>query len=448
MRSPARLFAAALIAAMTAIAVVALVADLVRAHPHRPQAAGVAAGFAQRSIPGLAALSSDRTARRSSASDAVSADPADAAESPAAGAYDPAASAYDPASAAAEQAGSSAAATAPATGTTTAPATKPGTVPPPATHAAAVPAVKRPAKAKRTHPTRRQLRAAAVRRGKRPGEVTRSHYLRHLTGGPADEAMMWALGRRDARQNTGRQQHVVLLDIGGQLRHGVLLSTTPHFVSYGGLARAVIAYVRGYHSAQRRGAPVTVAIGTNNDLETTAHSGRVWARQVVQPVHRVARHYRGVAVAGASDIEPGFRVGPRGTEAWVRGFLHATRAPLIFNGSADGCSPVFPFSRCAHGWTANDLAWVAGAASPRRISALPQVYNYTMADQWAMISLTAVRNGHRALRFHGPLTENAACRGEKNCPTMGSLQAWQALRNSLSLLGPVSLPARTDLDVH
>jgi hypothetical protein len=287
-----------------------------------------------------------------------------------------------------------------------------------------------------------------VRRGKRPGEVTRSHYLRHLTGGPWDEIMMRALGRRDARQNAGRQQHVVLLDIGGQVGHGVLLSTTPRYVSYRGLTRAVIAYVRGYHSAQRRGAPVTVAIGTNNDLQTSARTGRIWARQVVQPVHRAARHYRGFAIAGASDIEPGFRVGPRGTRAWVRGFLHATKAPLIFNGSADGCSPIFPRSRCGHGWTARDLAWVAGAAAPRRISALPQVYNYTMADQWAMISLTAVRDGHRALRFHGPLTENAACRGEKHCPTMGSLRAWQALRNSLSRLGPVSLPARTDLDVY
>jgi hypothetical protein len=312
----------------------------------------------------------------------------------------------------------------------------------------ATPDVRRANKTEKARPTRRQLRAAAVRQGKRPGEVTRSHYLRHLTGGPEDAVAMRALGRRDARENTSRQQHVVLLDIGGQLRHGVLLSTTPHYVSYRGLARAVLAYVRGYHSAQRRGAPVTVAIGTNTDLQTSARTGRMWARRVVQPVHRVARHYPGITVAGATDIEPGFRVGPHGSRAWVRGFLRATKAPLIFNGSADGCSPIFPGSRCAHGWTARDLAWVAGTAAPHRISALPQVYNYTMADQWAMISLTTMRDGHRALRFHGPLTENAACRGEKNCPTMGSLRAWQALRDSLRLLGPVSLPARTDLDVH
>lgn len=445
MRSPARLFAAAVIAAMMAIALVALVADLVRDHPHRQQvAAGVEARFAQRSIPGLGALPAGASGRPTASPDAVSADPADAAESPAMEPFTAAGAATAPATTSGSAAG-----TGTGTGTTSGPATADR---PPAPTAAkpakAAPAVKHRARTRTARPTRRQLLADAVRRGKRPGEVTRSHYLRHLTGGPGDGAMMRALGRRDASQNTGRQQHVVLLDIGGQLGHGVLLSTTPHFVSYSGLSRAVIAYVRGYHSAQRRGAPVTVAIGTNNDLQTSARTGRIWARQVVQPVHRAARHYRGIVVAGASDIEPGFRVGPRGTQAWVRGFLRATRTPLIFNGSADGCSPASPFSRCAHGWTAGDLAWVAGAAAPRRISALPQVYNYTMADQWAMISLTAVRDGHRALRFHGPLTENAACRGEKNCPTMGSLRAWRALRNSLSLLGPVSLPARTDLDVR
>ena len=429
MRHPARLFAAAVITAMMAIAVVALVADLVRSHPHRHHVAEPAGTqFAQRSIPGLAGAGTTTVAP--TAND-VAAHPADAAESPAAGS---------------SAAGVPGTPTGQASSGATHPASGP-TSPAGSASAAAERGSSAP-KARKVLPTHRQLVAAAVRQGKLPGEVTRSHYLRHLTGGPGDAVAMRALGRRDAQQNTGRQQHIVLLDIGGQLRNGVLLSTTPRYITYSALSRAVIAYVQGYHSAQHKGAPVTVAIGTNNDLQTSAWTGRVWARQVVQPVHRVARHYAGITVAGATDIEPGFRVGPGGSRAWVSGFLHATKASLIFNGSADGCSPVQPGSRCAHGWTARDLAWVAGAASPRRISALPQVYNYTMADQWAMISLTARHDGNGALHFHGPLTENAACRGEKNCPTMGSLAAWQALRNSLSLLGPVSLPARTDLDVH
>jgi hypothetical protein len=429
MRHPARLFAAAVITAMMAIAVVALVADLARSHPHRqPVAEPAGTQFALRSIPGLSGAGA---ANGTPAGNDVAAHPAGAAQSPATGT-----SSAVPSGAPTGQA-SSAATHPPAQPTSTA--------------GSASAAAKRGTSAPGTRqvlPTHRQLVAAAVRQGKLPGEVSRSHYLRHLTGGPADAVAMRALGRRDAQQNSGRQQHIVLLDIGGQLRNGVVLSTTPRYITYTALSRAVIAYVQGYHSAQHRDAPVTVAVGTNNDLQTSASTGWLWARQVVQPAHRVARHYQGITVAGATDIEPGFRVGPGGSRAWVSGFLHATKAPLIFNGSADGCSPVQPGSRCAHGWTARDLAWVAGAASPRRISALPQVYNYTMADQWAMISLTALRDGNRALRFHGPLTENAACRGEKNCPTMGSLAAWQALRNSLSLLGPVSLPARTDLDVH
>jgi hypothetical protein len=94
---------------------------------------------------------------------------------------------------------------------------------------------------------------------------------------------------------------------------------------------------------------------------------------------------------------------------------------------------------------------MAGTAAPKRITALPQVYNPTMAGQWAMISLTAVRHGHPPLRFHGPLTENAACRGHKHCPTMNSGAAWRALWNSLRLspaTTPKMLPSRSDLDVH
>lgn len=311
--------------------------------------------------------------------------------------------------------------------------------------AAAKAKAKTKTKAKAKKPTKRAIRPFGT------GSVTRSHYLRHLVDGPADLPRMRALGARDARHNRSGQPHVVLLDIGGQTGGGVLLSTTTRWVSYPGLANAVIAYAQGYHANQRANAPVTIAIGTNNDLAVSYDTGRQWAQQVVQPVANATKRYAKLRIAGANDIEPGFRAGPGRTQQWMRGFLSATPAPLVFNGSADGCSPTYPDSRCQHGWTARDLAWMAGVAAPKRITALPQIYNTTMAQQWAMISLTAAQDGSGALHFHGPLTENGACRGKKHCPTMNSGAAWRALWDSLRIspaIAPKMLPTRSDLDVH
>jgi hypothetical protein len=278
----------------------------------------------------------------------------------------------------------------------------------------------------------------------------RGHYLRSLVGRPRDLRAMRRLGAADARRNPPGMGHLVLLDIGGQARHGVFLSATRKFIGYRALVRAARAYVAGYHSRQRRRAPVTIALGTNNDLYTSRHAGWLWARRVVNPVRATARRYRNIIIAGADDIEPGFRAGPRRTRAWLRGFLHSTRARFVFNGSADGCSPTRARARCNHGWNARVLAVLAGAAAPKRILALPQIYNPTMAAQWAQISRTARRDfGHR-LRILGPLTEQAACGRDPSCPSMPSRRAWLLLHFHLrrARLHPGSLPVQVDLDVR
>ena len=261
---------------------------------------------------------------------------------------------------------------------------------------------------------------------------------------------MYALGARDAARNPGGQQHLVLLDIGGQIRNGVMLSATRKRISYAALRQAMFAYVDGYHSRRRSNAPVTIAIGTNNDLLVTAGSGRDWARRVVDPVRQRAARYAEMTIAGANDIEPGFRAGFGATQAWLRGYLANTSAPFVFNGSADGCSWSKPRSRCGGGWTASQLAWFAGVARPDRIIALPQVYNTQMAGQWAFISRTAALMGHRPLRIVGPLTENAACGRDPSCPTMPSAHAWAALRARFKAAHApaTSMPIRVDLDVH
>jgi hypothetical protein len=195
---------------------------------------------------------------------------------------------------------------------------------------------------------------------------------------------------------------------------------------------------------------VTIAIGTNNDLLTTQTTGKIWAWNVVNPVYRYARRFPGITIAGASDIEPGFAASAWRSRIWVVGFLQATALPLIFNGSADGCSWTRPYSRCGNGWTAQDLAFVAGAWTSR-ITVLPQIYNTHMVGQWLQIAITALRDGGHRLRFWGPLTENGACGRDPSCPTMPGVAAWSSLWSGLhryGFLAPVELPTRTDLDVR
>lgn len=317
--------------------------------------------------------------------------------------------------------------------------------------ATSLPAKRKPAGANRAPAKARPKHQQPVIPPRRaPGPASRSHYLRTLTGGLADTWRMYTLGRTDAAQHASGTHHVVLLDIGGQVSNGVHLSTTRTFISYPALRRAVVAYVMGYHSAQRANAPVVIGVGTNNDLVTSFWAGWLWGREVVDKIIRATRGFPNIQIVGADDIEPTFLAGPRNSRSWVTGYLHGTSAPLINNGSADGCSWTRTHSRCNNGWNARDLAFVSGAWSPR-ITVLPQIYNTRMAGQWAQVSLTAARDGGRPLRFWGPLTENAACAGDRNCPTMPSVPAWNALWRSLHgnwRTAPHSLPTRTDLDVR
>jgi hypothetical protein len=172
---------------------------------------------------------------------------------------------------------------------------------------------------------------------------------------------------------------------------------------------------------------------------------------VVDPLRTHATRYGGFQIDGASDIEPGFANGPVPSRQWERAYLSATSAPLIYNGSADGCSTRNARALCAGGWRATDVASVAGASAPGRISVLPQIYNNVQAKQWALISHASVNLSRHRLNFAGVLTENAACGRDANCPTMPLRWAQRALFNALHA-DPITRvqhwPAGTDLDVR
>jgi hypothetical protein len=259
-------------------------------------------------------------------------------------------------------------------------------------------------------------------------------------------------GYADAQANPSGHRYLILLDIGGQDQYdgGVVLSATTRFVSYADLERDLQAYASGYHSGQRPDAPVVIAAGTNNDMDVSSSSGQTWASSIVGPLRRYASKYAGMRIAGADDMEPGFRATYAQTSAWLSGYLSATKAPFVFNGSADGCWWTAPNGRCNNGWNMVGLYHLAAGAAPTRILNLPQVYNTTMAAQWKYISITGIVNGQPRIRFGGPLTEWTACEQAGGCGSLTGHSAWKTLWNDLqsdARLKIGSLPYSTDLRI-
>jgi hypothetical protein len=286
-----------------------------------------------------------------------------------------------------------------------------------------------------------------------PAPVSTSRYIRNIYGASStDQATLRSEGATDAYYNPSGHGYLILLDIGGQDQYdgGVVLSATTRFVSYGDLVTDLKAYVDGYHSQQKPSAPITIAIGTNNDMDVSGTSGKSWATSVVNPVASYAKKYTGITIAGANDIEPGFRATYSATKSWLSGYLSATTAPFVFNGSADGCSWTTTNTGCNNGWTMSGLYYLAAGAAPIRMLNLPQIYNTTMAAQWKYISLTGVAVGSPRINFGGTLTEWTACDQTNSCGSLTGHTAWTTLWNNLqsdARLKVASLPYSTDLRI-
>jgi hypothetical protein len=286
-----------------------------------------------------------------------------------------------------------------------------------------------------------------------PAPVSTSRYIRNVRGASSTEqATLRSEGKADAIANPSGHGYLILLDIGGQDQYdgGVVLSATTRFITYGNLVTDIKAYIDGYHSGQRASAPITIAIGTNNDMDVTSAAGKAWATQVVNPLVSYASKYTGMTIAGANDIEPGFRASYSATKNWLTGYLSATSAPFVFNGSADGCSWSQTSRGCNNGWNMSGLYYLAAGAAPIRMLNLPQIYNTTMAAQWKYISLTGIAQNQPRINFAGTLTEWTACDQSNSCGSLTGHTAWSTLWSNLqsdSRLKVGSLPYSTDLRI-
>ncbi|SDI94076.1 D-mannose binding lectin [Frankineae bacterium MT45] len=294
------------------------------------------------------------------------------------------------------------------------------------------------------------LSNAAVQTTVPPTSVSR--YVRNVTGASSDVTYWYARGATDAAANASGHQYVSLLDIGAQTTTGVLLSAIAAYVSYPKLVLAMNAYVDGYASKRKANAPVVIALGTNNDSTSlSATIGRLWSRQVVNPVAVHAAGISGITIAGANDIEPGFRGSPSSTKAWLSGYLASTGQPFVFNGSADGCSWTVAVSHCNNGWTSMDLYQLSTGMAPGQMLSLPQIYNSTMPKQWKYISLTGIAYGQPKVNFGGALTERSACDIAGPCASPATATAWSNLWAQLisdPRTKPTTLPWATDLTIN
>lgn len=288
-----------------------------------------------------------------------------------------------------------------------------------------------------------------------PAPVSTSHYVRNLTGNlTTDAALMRTMGAGDASRNPSGHSYLVLLQIGGQdeTNKGALLSATSKFVSYPAVVSAMKAYLDGYATTQKAYAPLTLAIGTNNDVDVSLSAGLSWAINVINPVLAyAAAHHPGIVIAGANDMEPGFSASITQTRAWLSGYLAGTTAMFVFNGSADGCSTNAIGSRCNNGWTMLDLQWLSGGAAASRTISLPQIYNSAMPLQWKYISLSGTAAGRVRINFGGPLTERTACDQAGSCASITNVVAWTQLWNAISSSAAIKqsqLPHGTDLRIN
>lgn len=287
-----------------------------------------------------------------------------------------------------------------------------------------------------------------------PAPTSTSRYLRDLTNSAtANAATMRARGAADATANPSGHRYLNLLQVGGQdeYDHGAILSATSRFVSYPNVVAALKTYVDGYASRQKGYAPVTIAVGTNNDIDVSRAAGASWASNVVNPLSSYAARYPGITIAGANDIESGFSGSAAESRNWLTGYLAATKATFVFNGSADGCSTSTWGSSCNNGWKMTDLQWLAGGAAPARIASLPQIYFTAMPLQWKYISLTGTKLNRAKLYFGGPLTEVAACSHAGSCESMNNHTAWSQLWSAISSLPQTKqydMPHGTDLRIN
>lgn len=212
--------------------------------------------------------------------------------------------------------------------------------------------------------------------------------------------------RAAARGATG----VVILDFGKPSYNGHTYGTILFSGAFAGndaITRAMSAYAHGYGRCLRKGslARIQLARGTSNyhpSVPSTYKAGRKWAREVMDLQRFLRAEHLGshVTSAAADDVEPAWDPAFRKTRDFYRGYADSRVGHALYNyGSLDG-------GIISGVWNVHQAFYVTGGM--RYARAIPEIYNQTMAREWAALALVAHRRYHRPVKFAGVMTEHTA----------------------------------------
>ena len=252
-----------------------------------------------------------------------------------------------------------------------------------------------------------QAHVRAVRRKhdpkpKSPPQATISLYER-TTARSVFRAQGCGAARRGA---TG----VVILDFGKPAYNGHTYGTILFSGAFAGnkdITHAMGAYATGYVRCLPKGSHdrISLARGTSNyhpSVPSVYQAGRRWARETMklQRALHAANFDAHVTAAAADDVEPAWDPSFWRTHDFYRGYADSRVGFALYNyGSLDG-------GILTGYWNAHQAFYVTGGM--RYARAIPEIYNQTMAREWAALAQVAQHRYHRPVKFAGVMTERTA----------------------------------------
>ena len=225
-------------------------------------------------------------------------------------------------------------------------------------------------------------------------------------------AKPWILAREGCSAARRRERGIVVLDFGkpsfSDGGYGTILFSG-RFAKNHRITTAMIGYARGYVRCLPHGSEafITIARGTSNyhpSVPSAYAAGVRWARETNTLGRALVRHGLAdhVEAAAADDAEPAWDPQFRQTRDFFHGFRAAVHGHRLYDyGSLDGGIGAV--------WSARQAWFVAGGM--RHTSALPEIYNSAMAQEWAELAHVAHRRYHLGVRFAGVMTQGTThCR--------------------------------------
>jgi hypothetical protein len=203
---------------------------------------------------------------------------------------------------------------------------------------------------------------------------------------------------------------VIILDFGKPAYNGHTYGTILFSGAFAGnkeITRAMGAYATGYVHCLPPGSVdhIHLARGTSNyhpSVPNVYEAGRKWARETMalQRALRSANFDAHVTAAAADDVEPAWDPSFRRTHDFYRGYADSRVGHPLYNyGSLDG-------GIISGYWNVHQAFFVTGGM--RYAHAIPEIYNQTMAREWAALAQVAQHRYHRPVKFAGVMTERTA----------------------------------------